>query len=93
MTDKKHVDADNIENAPDIETEAVKAAEVAAETGADVGAEAGDNTEVQAENAGGHKEKDRKERIRYFIQEYCCKEDDGGKEACLICFKETCFQG
>ena len=62
MTDKKHVDADNIENAPDIEIEAVKAAEVAAETGADVGAEAGDNTEVQAENAGGHKEKDRKEK-------------------------------
>ncbi len=62
MTDKKHVDADNIENAPDIETEAVKAAEVAAETGADVGAEAGDNTGAQAENAGGHKEKDRKEK-------------------------------
>ena len=62
MTDKKHDDADNIENAPDIETEAVKAAEAAAGTGAEAAAEAGDNTVAQAENAGGHKEKDRKEK-------------------------------
>ena len=69
MTDKKHVDADNIENAPDLEAEAVNAAE-AAETAADIAADAEGSTGDKAENAaepadaaaGGRKEKERKEK-------------------------------
>ena len=70
MTDKKHVDADNIENAPDLEAEAVTAAEADTESAADIAAEAEGSTGDKAENAaepadaaaGGRKEKERKEK-------------------------------
>lgn len=70
MTDKKHVDADNIKNAPDLEAEAVTTAEADTESAADIAAEAEGSTGDKAENAaepadaaaGGRKEKERKEK-------------------------------
>ena len=70
MTDKKHVDADNIENAPDLEAEAVTAAEADTESAANIAAEAEGSTGDKVENAaepadaaaGGRKEKERKEK-------------------------------